>query len=66
MVSVLLVQQMEKVEEDLAHSKKIRERQSKEFSRQLDDMKMKHDKMVQFVFIPFIYPLIPLFLTAFL
>jgi len=38
---------MEKVEEDLAQSKRLREKQSKEFSRQLDDMKMKHDKMVR-------------------
>ncbi|EDO31913.1 predicted protein, partial [Nematostella vectensis] len=38
--------QMEKVEEDLARSKNLREKQAKEFSRQMDDMKLKYDKQV--------------------
>ena len=38
--------QMEKVEEDLARSKNLREKQAKEFSRQLDDLKIKHEKEV--------------------
>lgn len=38
---------MEKVEEDLAHSKSLREKQSREYSRQFDDIKMKHDKQVE-------------------
>lgn len=37
---------MEKVEEDLARSKNLREKQAKEFSRQLDDLKIKHEKEV--------------------
>ena len=40
--------QMEKVEEDLARSKNLREKQAKEFSRQLDDLKIKHEKEVHF------------------
>lgn len=39
---------MEKVEEDLARSKNLREKQAKEFSRQLDDLKIKHEKEVHF------------------
>jgi len=38
--------QMEKVEEDLARSKNLREKQAKEFSRQLDDCKIKHEKEI--------------------
>lgn len=38
--------QMEKVEEDLARSKNLREKQAKEFSRQLDDLKIKHEKEI--------------------
>ena len=37
---------MEKVEEDLARSKNLREKQAKEFSRQLEDLKIKHEKEV--------------------
>ena len=37
---------MEKVEEDLARSKNLREKQAKEFSRQLDELKIKHEKEV--------------------
>lgn len=37
---------MEKVEEDLARSKSLREKQAKEFGRQLDDLKIKHEKEV--------------------
>ena len=37
---------MEKVEEDLARSKSLREKQAKEFSRQLEDLKIKHEKEV--------------------
>ena len=37
---------MEKVEEDLARSNNLREKQAKEFSRQLDDLKIKHEKEV--------------------
>ena len=41
-----IILQMEKVEEDLARSKNLREKQAKEFSRQLDDLKIKHEKEV--------------------
>lgn len=41
---------MEKVEEDLARSKNLREKQAKEFSRQLDDLKIKHEKEVSWIF----------------
>lgn len=41
---------MEKVEEDLARSKNLREKQAKEFSRQLDDLKIKHEKEVGWMF----------------
>ena len=40
---------MEKVEEDLARSKNLREKQAKEFSRQLDDLKIKHEKEVGWI-----------------
>ena len=42
---------MEKVEEDLARSKNLREKQAKEFSRQLDDLKIKHEKEVSCSFL---------------
>ena len=42
----IIILQMEKVEEDLARSKNLREKQAKEFSRQLDDLKIKHEKEV--------------------
>lgn len=38
---------MEKVEEDLARSKHLREKQAKEFSRQLEDIKLKNEREVQ-------------------
>ena len=38
---------MEKVEEDLARSKHLREKQTKEFSRQLEDIKLKNEREVQ-------------------
>ena len=38
---------MEKVEEDLKRSKSLREKQSKEFTRQLEDLKIRHDKEVK-------------------
>ena len=41
---------MEKVEEDLARSKNLREKQAKEFSRQLEDLKIKHEKEVCSIF----------------
>ena len=41
---------MEKVEEDLARSKNLREKQAKEFSRQLEDLRIKHEKEVCFFF----------------
>ena len=44
----IIILQMEKVEEDLARSKNLREKQAKEFSRQLDDLKIKHEKEVHF------------------
>jgi len=45
-----LILQMEKVEEDLARSKNLREKQAKEFSRQLEDLRIKHEKEVCFYF----------------
>ena len=42
---------MEKVEEDLARSKNLREKQAKEFSRQLEDLKIKHEKEVHWIFL---------------
>ena len=39
--------QMEKVEEDLTRSKSLREKQSKEFARQLEDVRLRHEKEVQ-------------------
>lgn len=42
---------MEKVEEDLARSKSLREKQAKEFSRQLEDLKIKHEKEVCWIFL---------------
>lgn len=42
---------MEKVEEDLARSKNLREKQAKEFSRQLEDLKIKHEKEVCSIFL---------------
>ena len=45
-VVFFFLMQMEKVEEDLARSKSLREKQAKEFSRQLDDLKIKHEKEV--------------------
>ncbi|NWH63445.1 CE112 protein, partial [Geococcyx californianus] len=39
-------QQMEKVEADLSRSKLIREKQSKEFSRQLEDVKQRYEQQI--------------------
>lgn len=38
--------QMEKVEEDLARSKSLRERQAKDFSEQLDALRHKYEQQV--------------------
>lgn len=46
---------MEKVEEDLARSKNLREKQAKEFSRQLDELKIKHEKEVSALFVCYIF-----------
>ena len=43
---ISFVLKMEKVEEDLSRSKNLREKQAKEFSRQLDELKIKHEKEV--------------------
>ena len=53
---------MEKVEEDLARSKNLREKQAKEFSRQLEDLRIKHEKEVCF-FLAAKYPLLNCFLS---
>ncbi|KAM4691164.1 centrosomal protein of 112 kDa [Rhinophrynus dorsalis] len=39
-------QQMEKVEADLSRSKFLREKQSKEFSRQLEDLKQRYEQQI--------------------
>lgn len=53
---------MEKVEEDLARSKNLREKQAKEFSRQLEDLKIKHEKEVCWIFLDVKYLLLNCFL----
>lgn len=37
---------MEKVEEDLIHSKSLRENQAKDFSHQLDALRQKYEQQV--------------------
>ena len=40
--------QMEHVEGDLARSKQLREKQAKEFQRQIDDERQRHEQKVKF------------------
>lgn len=42
----VLLTQMKKVEEDLVHSKSLRENQAKEFSQQLDALREKYEQQV--------------------
>ena len=44
-------QQMTRVESDLNKSKQAREKQAKEFSKQTDDEKSRHDREVIHVYI---------------
>ena len=40
--------QMEHVEGDLARSKQLREKQAKEFQRQIDDERQRHEQKVTY------------------
>ena len=45
-------QQMTRVESDLNKSKQAREKQAKEFSKQMDDEKSRHDREVIYIYFP--------------
>lgn len=57
---------MEKVEEDLARSKNLREKQAKEFSRQLEDLRIKHEKEVCWIFLVVKYLLLNCFQSLYI
>ena len=46
---------MERVETDLNKSKQAREKQAREYSKQLDDERTEHEKKVYYYYVPPMY-----------